>query len=402
MGFYENGIITTDAVTVNLPFYITVSSIYEQTKGICIKTSSNKVSVHSIPLFHCNCYCYGYHPALEIFYVIPVTHLCVSEYKYYVLSVDSSLSHPFNSSVLVVGTEDNTIIKLTVTQPVTIIADNVITNLIPYKESSFTINRMQTVYFGSPKDLTGSKIITNKEVSVFSGHPYGQLLKLTPSYLIKQIPPTVLWGKVHYVMPLNPTSGGYAIKIVASDNCLLEFHCNSSSLHITLNNGGYIFKEFSNTESCAIKSTSKVLVAQFSLRVHTYNHYGSVQLMALVSPAKHYYSRFNFSFYYFNHIYVIVMPQYYQPDKIYLLTNEDNTTLDTQVWVPISVEGIIEAYATQVNITHVYGMFEIFHANETALMTVMLYGSGIFQGIYGTGIPNHIIKSMYIHNYNYT
>ena len=326
---------------------------------------------------------------LESFLVIPVTHLCVSEYRYYAISVNSFKPH-YNSSILVVGTEDHTMVKLIVTHSVKIIADNVITYLIPNEEYSFTIHRLQTVYIGSPRDLTGSKIVTNKEVSVFSGHQYGYILNSQSSYIMKQILPTVLWGKVHYVMPLKYTSGGYAIKIVASDYCLLEVHCNSSSDSITLNNGEFIVKEFSNNEACTIKSTSEVLVAQFYLGIHDSYYYDSV-IMALVSPTQHYCSRFKLSVdrYDQNYIYIIVIPQYFQTDEIYLLTHNDNISLSTQVWVPIRVKGVIEAYATQVNVTNLYGIDEIFHTNEKALMTVMLYGFGI-KGSYGTGISNYI------------
>ena len=62
--------------------------------------------------------------------------------------------------------------KLTVTQSVIISVGNTTKDqqLIPGQEYSFVINRLQTVYIRSFEDLTGTKIITDRPVSVFSGH----------------------------------------------------------------------------------------------------------------------------------------------------------------------------------------------------------------------------------------
>ena len=406
VGHYTNGIITADygEVTVNLPNELTVSSLYDQQKGICIKTSSNRVTVQGIPQLFCNYYRYYYYYCnyvykrhLETFTVIPVTGLCSSEYEYYAISVNSSSSY-YNSSVLVVGTEDNTTIKLTVTQSVKIIADNVITYLIPYKEYSFTINRLQTAYIGSPDDLTGSKIVTNKEISVFSGHQYGYILNSPSSFLMKQIPPTVLWGKVHYVMPLKDVPAGYVIKVVASTQCVIKIYCNSSSSNFLLNDQGSMVKEFTKNESCTIQSNSSVLVAQFSLGTDYTDDYNFGDLlMTLVPSTKQYYNRFIFSVVYYNvysYVNIIVMAEYYDLEKIYLTADGYNISLGNKpyVWVPIKNNNITAAYATQVNVT--YGMIKIFHANETALMTIITYGISN-RGSYGNAIYGHINKGTY-------
>ena len=402
------GIITADyAATVELPKRLTVSSFYDQNKGICIKTTSNRVTVQGIPqsvcdyfyqyhysYYHCSKYIY-YNRHLETFAVIPVTGLCSSEYAYYAISVNSSSSY-YMSSVLVVGTEDNTTIKLTVTQLVKIIADNAVIKLIPYEEYSFTINRLQTVYIGSPDDLTGSKIVTNKEASVFSGHQYGYILNSPSSFLIKQIPPTVLWGKVHYVIPLKGVLAGYAIKVVASTQCVVKIYCNSSSSNFSLNNQGSTVKTFTNNEYCTIHSNSSVLVAQFSLGIHRYGYL----LMTLVPSTKQYYDRFIFSspkISVHSYVNIIVMAEYYHPEKIYLTADGYNISLGTKpyVWVSIKNNNSTTAFATQVNVTH--GVVKIFHANKTALMSIITYEFS-YHGSYGTAVYGHINKGIYYSN----
>ena len=414
VGYHTKGTITAGCrVTVGLPSNLTVLSLYDQSKGICVKISSKKVTVQGDPQGTCNdyyYYCwrhYYYMRQVETFAVIPVTSLCTNEYKYYAVSVNSSSSY-YNSSILVVGTEDNTMMKLIVTQSVTISMCNIITHLTPYREYSFMINRLQTVYIGSPSDLTGSKIITNKEVSVFSGHPHGYMLHSEPSHVIKQIPPTVLWGKVHYVTPFKDIPAGYAIKIVASSHCTIKIYCNSSLspiFTVDLTDQQFAVKEFFNNEFCIIWSSSDVLVAQFSVGEHFVTGYDDL-IMTLVPSTKQYYDQFVFSVVnnkiypidVYSYVNIIVMAKYYQPNEIYLITEGNNTSLETQEWVPITINNVTEAYATQVNVT--YGVVEIFHTNEAALMTVTIYGFSS-SGSYGTAVYGHTNKGMYIfHKYN--
>ena len=393
--YYNKGTITADyEATVEIPSDVIIVSHYDQSKGVYIKTTSNRVTVQCNYNPYCYRYCY-YATHLEALTFIPVTGLCSSEYQYYALSVNSTRSS-YNSSVLVVGTEDNTKMKLTVTHSVTVSISNVISHLVPYKEQSFTINRLHTVYFESQKDLSGCKIITNKEVSVFSGHQYGHILNSPSSYLIKQVPPTSLWGNVHHVVPLKDVTAGYAIKIVASTQCMIKIYCNNSlSSTDYLIDQEFIVKKFVNDEHCTIQSNASVLVAQFSLGVHSDSGYGDL-LMALVPSTKQYYNDFGYLIFnsrtsYYAPLYsyanIIVMAEYYQPEKIYLY----DSSLDTQLWVPLINNNVTEAYATQVNLTS--GVVKFFHTNATALMTVMIYGF-LSRGSYGNSIYGHISKGM--------
>ena len=399
VGYYTDGIITADnAATVEITSDLLISSFYDQSKGIYIKTTSNKVTVQSDYNPYCYRYCY-YMNNLETLTFIPVTGLCASKYEYYAISLNGN-SSDHNSSVLVVGTEDNTKMKLTVTHPVTISISNVISHLIPYKEYSFTINRLQTVYFGSQRDLTGSKIVTNKEVSVFSGHRYGYILNSPSSYLIKQIPPTLLWGRIHHVMPLKDVPAGYAIKIVASSQCVIQIYCNSSLFSTDyLNDQGFTVKKILNNETCTIQSDSSILVAQFSLGVHYTSGYGDL-LMALVPSTEQYYNEFTFSVLNskqrnsddtYSYANIIVMAEYYEPEEIYLV-NGYNTSLVSQLWVPVMDNNVTKAYATQMTLPS--GIVRIFHNNRTALMTVVMYGF-LDHGSYGNAIYGYINIGMY-------
>ena len=390
-----------------------MSSYYYQDKGVCIKTSSKRVTVQGV--YQTIRYYYRglYKKQLETFVAIPVIDLCSSEYIYYAISVNGYSSY-YNSSVLVVGTEDITTMKLTVTQLATVSVGKITIDLTPGKEYSLVINKLQTGFIESFSDLTGSKIVTDKQVSVFSGHQFGYILDSSSSHLVEQIPPTVLWGRVHYVIPLKDVLAGYAIKIVTSNECVIKIYCNSSSLPVfttTLNTGEFLVKEYSNNEFCTIESTSEVLIAQFSLGRFNSSYYDDV-FMALVPSKKQYYNKFKFvvindnineihysygSNFEYGYVNVIVTARYFLPNKIYLVVGGYNRSLGKEVWQPIKANNIIEAYATQVNITN--NTAEIYHKNETAQMAVMVYGFS-HRGSHGTAISSHVNKGTYsVHMY---
>ena len=46
--------------------------------------------------------------------------------------------------------------------------------LVPSIQDSFIINKFQIVLISSPNELSGTKIVTNKPVAVFSGPSYAK------------------------------------------------------------------------------------------------------------------------------------------------------------------------------------------------------------------------------------
>ena len=391
VGYYRNGTVSAgDEVILNLPSSIQVSSVYHQINGIYITTSSDKINVIGQNLKS--------HTS-DSFFALPLIELG-DEYVYYGISVRRYVYY-LNSSILIVGTENNTMMKLTVTQSVNIGVGNIVTTLTPGIEYSFVINRLQTVYIGSPEDLSGTKIVTNKPVSVFSGHQCGFVPSgvLACSHLIEQIPPTALWGKVFYIIPLaNKTS--CTMKVLAAYNSTtINIYCNNTLESYTINEGEFINRTLQTNEYCAIYSNKELLVVQLSHGGEEDNRYGD-PMMTLVPATNQYLNKFDFSTIRnsiqsgFNHyVNIIVKEQYYQPNMIYLIAEGVNRSLDTQQWVPIEVNNITEAYATQVNISE--GVTQIFHTDASAQMTTIVYGFNIFDAyghIGGLHIPTgHLI-----------
>ena len=366
--YYYNGTIPAgDIVVQSINRKLSVVSIDNQDKGIYLSTSSDKVTVIGQSL--------DKHTS-DSYLALPTLWLA-DAYTYFGIAVLKTIyNYPHNSSILIVGTENNTVMKLTVTQSVTIKV-NTVAHLTAGRQYSFVINRLQTVYVTSHEDLTGTKIVTDKPVSVFSGHECANIpWNVTAcSYIIEQIPPVMLWGKVYYSAPLAVKSS-YTIKVLAAyDSTNINIHCNNTRKFYIINEGEFVNQTLSTQEYCAIHSNNKILVVQFSHGGTEDNGYGD-PMMTLVPAVDQHLNKFDFPTFYsskFNHyVNIIVMAQYYQPDMIHLITGGVNRSLVTQQWVPIQVDNITEAYATQVNILE--GKTKIFHSDRAAEIMVIVYG----------------------------
>ena len=394
--YYSGTIAANDMVILNLPINVEVTSLDDQDKGIYVTTNSDKVTV------------IGQNPSSYIsdsYLALPIEKFTdVVAYFYYGISVPSHVYLVY-SSVLVVGTENNTMMNLISTQPTTIKVDNVTTYIIPGIQYSFIINSLQTIYIRSLDDLTGTKVVTDKPVSVFSGHECGRVPNLDVcccSHLIEQIPPTALWGKVFYTAPLVNRSS-YTIKILAAFNStIINIYCNNTVENYAVNEGEFINKTVSLQTYCAVYSNKQILVVQFSHGGTDDIPYFGDPMMTLVPGINWYLNELDFSTVYdsnFNNfINIIVTKQYYQPNLMYLTTVSGvNVSLTTQHWEPVQVNNIDEMYVTQVNISQ--GKTRVLHNNPAAQMMVVVYGFSYFDG-YGHlgGINLSTAAGTYINN----
>ena len=365
-----------------------------QNKGIYLTASSDKTVIgQSLEEYSSDSY-----------FALPIIKLD-DAYVYYGVSVPiaQGVNKIYDSSILIVGTENNTTVKVTTRRSINInLVGGTSINLIPGTEYSFVINRLQTFYIGTFEDLSGTKIATDRPVSVFSGHRCARVPSTVKrcSYLIEQIPPTALWGNVHYVAPFAKKNL-FTIKIVAAYNStIVNIYCsNRPMVSHTINEGEFINSD-NETGYCAIYSNKEVLVVQLSHGGNDDGTFGA-PMMTLVPDTNQYLNKFESSTIitaegvnYTHYVNIIVMEQYNQPNMIYLIAEGVNRSLDTEQWVPIQVNNTIEAYATQIeNITQ--GMIQIFHTNAKAQMMTFVYGFAQHDG-YGHIGGIHIPQGYYV------
>ena len=374
VGYYTSGTISgTGSTIVSLSSSLITGSYNDQNKGIYLKTNSTNVVVIGQN---------DVSRSSDTFLALPTIKVCCTQYVYYGISVSSGVSY-YDNVVLIVGTEDNTMMNLTVTQSVNVKINDTVSSLTSGSQYSFIVNRLQTVYIGSSSDLTGTRIMTDKPVSVFSGHECGYVLSFSSRYcdhLIEQIPPTTYWGKTYYIAPLQARSA-YTIRVLAAYNSTeVIMDCKIEKNFYTIDAGN----SFTVTHQyyCAIHSNKEILVAQYSPG-YGYDGRTGDPMMMLVPATDHYSNEINLSTIssgYSDYINIIVLKEYYQPSMMYWITGGVKRSLQSQSWNTITFNQVTEAYYTQLSVSN--GPVTIIHTTANALMSAVVYGF-VYREAYG-------------------
>jgi len=352
VGYFVSGMVARNSeVVLNLPSNLISTSSGIGNLGVHVRVDSATVTVTGQNA--------GRNTAAT-FTSIPA--MASDSYVYYAVSLPFTQGSPFFSYILIVGIENDTTIS--------------------YPGGTTMINKLQTLLISDPNDLTGTKIVANKQVSVFSGHQCGNFPVGVGfcDLIVQQIPPTTVWGTVYYTAPLA-TRMSYTIKVVAAnDSTNVDIYCNDVKESYSLNEAGSATKTASNTEYCAIISDKPILVAQLAHGQQDDNINGD-PMMTLVPATNQYDNNFQFSTLqgrprYTHYINNIALEEDFQDDKINIVECGVNDSLNTP-WVPIKVNGVTVARARQFET--VEGVGEIFHGGANAKMSVVVYGFAPFE-----------------------
>ena len=203
----------------------------------------------------------------------PCQDISGAPYEYYIVSTNSSSSQT-KSQFLLVGCEDDTTITITPTQTVSIPKDtqsssSTLTSIFSGVSKQITLNKMQTLLIGkSSTDLTGSRIVSNKPLTVISGHECGNVLSGSPcEHLTEQIPPSTTWGRKFLLVPFGGRNNGQYYKVVSSQaNTTVVRTCNSVFTTKTLSIAGSSFTFFTSSDTyCFMVSNKPLLVSQLGI-----------------------------------------------------------------------------------------------------------------------------------------
>lgn len=355
----------------------------------------------------------------DSFKVLPCVRHPNVGYEYYAVSVIQSqiefqlfnspgvvLPPEGKSAIVIVTTEDNTTLDITLTQDVFVgdandLMDQVGGDTIRAGET-VTISfpkAMQTLYLASNDDLTGSRVVSNRPISFTSGHECGTLpnTMLYCDQMVDQIPPTSTWGKMFIVAALDSRSSNDSIKIVASRNdTIVRVRCSLSSLPYEVNiseAGDSIDTVLISDDSCYFESNNPVLLVQFSRSSLLDSNLNSDPFMVVIPPVEQYRSNYIIRTFATSdenspaglHYLNILLPGDYNPALVYLDGQPITEGATTQsIICNVELETIC-AYTLQLQITE--ATHTLSHADPSARLNAVVYwysfrvGQGYFAGM---------------------
>ena len=249
--------------TISLDTDLVVTDNTQRHKGIHIYTNDSDINVLVIN----DLSDFG---SVGDYIAIPYKTYSTEEYIYYAVSSSSKFSF-LQSLALLVGTADNTSITITPTVSITIpqdpqdIGSSQIT-IAPGTEYTIILHRLQTLMLGASNfaDITGTKIVSNKPVTVISGHECGNIPANRGfcEHLTVQIPSTVTWGQTFILNTY--IHQGYRV-IASKFNTTILVTCLEYRESFISNVGHHT--QFSTNSACYINSSEPILVIQFGLGI---------------------------------------------------------------------------------------------------------------------------------------
>ena len=360
----------------------------DRNKGICVSTDEGNelfLNVYLTSDF-----------TTASYLALPYQEILADQYEYYALSTVSS-DKTKHSGFLLVGLRDNTSICIYPSIPLNITEDtqNETSNnleVLPGQSHTVILHRRQTLYIGKDggADVTGTRIVSDKPLTVISGHEAGSVPNdgtLEP--MAQQIPPTQLWGQRFMIVPLLGHTLGQIIKVLSSaDNTEVSYNCYKFSNRTFLAAGDVheLFVPFD--DYCYIEANSSVLVGQLPYSPKG-NSDGDTTMILVASVDQ--YSN-NFTFWTLNktngnakithYINIIVPMQYYSngTDVIY-----DDSTIESE-WKPIlNIRNETVGYGYRAEVSE--GQHQVSHTDPAGRLSIMVYGftTGHAYG-YTTGI----------------
>lgn len=273
-----------------------------------------------------------------------------SEYEYIIMSTDSPLVG--ESVFLLAAFDNNTTIMILPSQTILVPDDlqaqnyTIITLARGLLSQEFVLNRGQTLLISGLNDLTGTKIIANKPLSVISGHTCAHI---PPGFdcepLAVQIPPVATWGTKFLLAPYAEGNDPQIFRAIASNDTSIVVSCGNSSTvtAFTLNS----IYTFATSNYCYIESGGPIFLVQLSTS-GSEDIQGNVAI-SIVAPIDQYINEIEFFDIPFptSYISVTVPAEHYGPDNFHL----DGTTLNC-IWQEIynSTRNIV-GYGCSKNLT---------------------------------------------------
>ena len=268
----------------------------------------------------------------------------VEEYRAVSFS-HSYFDNSYNSTVLVIGTENDTKVEITTTEDAVGYLNSINGHTDSYifskgKMMSITISKYESLNISSVMDLTGTVIKAFHPVAVYSGHECASV----PSYssrcghLVEQIPPVNVLGTCYVAAAFaGRESGGFVRVVAVNPQTYIEVKCrvsgevSYSGQFGPYSDGGFLELEIIMDWHCTFESNKPTMVAQFSGGIQGVDY--SDPFMVVHSDVKRlmnelpFYS-IDFSGENFNHYINVVVPKEFFNTTAILLDEEPLSTYE--------------------------------------------------------------------------
>lgn len=148
-----------------------------------------------------------------------------NNYVYFALSTDyAGVETVINrkSNILLVANSLNTTVNITPSQTVLLPENSQVNSRMIFVEMGstyqITLHQFQTFLISSLSDLTGTRIVSNKPLTVISGHQCAQFPTAEPfcEPIYMHVPPTASWGQAFLLAPFAGRTSSVNFKLVTS------------------------------------------------------------------------------------------------------------------------------------------------------------------------------------------
>ena len=260
-------------VRVDSSYLVTSSDFVDRVKGIRVRaTSPNQIYVLVVTSYND----FGFFKSLigyGSYLVHPNNEYPTDDYVYFAVSFESTPDRNDIGDVLLIGNHNETFVSITPAQDVILPADaqsnSSLVEVAAGTTHNVTLNSFQTLGFSTVLDLTGTKIISDKPLTVITGHQCAQIPSTTgfcePLYI--HLPPTINWGRSFLMAPFGGRTADQYYKLVTSEeSTTIHYRCgtdNSVSLERPIAGSGHLLS-LSNDSYCYLNASSPVFLVQMS------------------------------------------------------------------------------------------------------------------------------------------
>lgn len=376
----------TGTTSYNSPSYVSIPYAYEvrdrsytwRKKGLRIATlPSESISVIA----------WSYRSTADYmsYLALPCHEQPTTQYTYYVISTLGWSNQM--SQFLIVGCIDNTNISIVPTSPITVPSDPQVSGssniVVATNETfNFTLHSMETFFVFQPYvDLTGTKITSNRPLTIISGHEASRVPAgiNDADPIVTQLTPTITWGKTFLLAPHAGRSNGQSFKIIATDSNTTANHTcgllggNTTNITFGANNTHWFFTS-SNTY-CTIQSDKPIYVASIGVSTnYAGGSYGDPALFTIPPVDQFEYEAQFTAFTQPTGYYSVVMPN----DQYYTGQIKINGALQNRTFIPIfNSTNHIYGYGYTSSIT---GTNTIQHPSPNGRLFVSVYGWTTYGG----------------------